>query len=239
MTKRVEKEKEGKISEVDNKLQGLGHPKKKKGKIKILLILGVVFVIALIVFRKPLFNFVRDIPVIKKLMPETENKTEDISSDKLIEINKESEKEIDRLQEVIQKLEDYNENLKGKNESLKKYEEAQKDFLIQKNEWDKGVAAENEQLFIKQFEKIYPQTAEEIYKVIKGNEIVSKEKIEVSKAISEMDSEQAAKALEVLLSTDLDLVKNIMIEMKSTEKSQILESMSSEGAATVIKLIYP
>ena len=94
-------------------------------------------------------------------------------------------------------------------------------------------------MFIEQFEKIYPETAAELYKTLKGEAINTKEQQALAKAVGEMDEDQAAKALEVLLTTDSELVQTIMKEMKDERKSLILSSMTSEGAATVIKLISP
>ncbi len=69
--------------------------------------------------------------------------------------------------------------------------------------------------------------------------ILTTEQQETIKAVQNMDSEQAAKALEVLLSKDIDIVKIIMTNMKGDKKSEILDNMNSESAATVIKLILP
>ena len=239
MTKRVAKDKGNNSNDKSQNSQGLERPKKKKGRVAILLIIALVIVATGIIFKKPLLDMISSIPVVGELVPKIDDEEQEISKEELLKDNKKKEADITRLQGEIDKLKDSNEDLRGKNEILAKYEKEQENFLKQKNDWDKNIANQNEKLFIDQFELMYPATAEEIYIVLKGNEILSKEKQQVSNAIGEMDPDQAAKAIEVLLATDVDLVKNIMLEMKREQKSEILESMTSEGAATVIKLIYP
>lgn len=237
MTKRVAKDKSNKTNDIYKDPKSVDPPKKKKGKLPMLLIIILVLVAAAVIFKEPIMNMARQIPGIGKLLPKEE--TEGKNLDEVLDNNRRLEEEVARLEKEVARLEDSNHEVISKNEILKKYEQEQEDFIKQKNQWDKNIADQNTELFIEQFEQIYPDTAQEIYVRLKGNEIVSKEKAEVSKAIGEMDSEQAAKALEVLLTTDMELVKNIMLEMQNTQKSEILNSMSSEGAATIIKLIYP
>ena len=85
----------------------------------------------------------------------------------------------------------------------------------------------------------YPETANEIYRTLKGEAITTKEQKALANAVGEMDEDQAAKALEVLLTTDAELVQTIMRGMKDERKSLVLSSMTSAGAAQVIKLISP
>ncbi len=54
-----------------------------------------------------------------------------------------------------------------------------------------------------------------------------------------MDESQAAKALELLIATDSELLQVIFEGMNTDRKALILSEMTSESAAQVIKLIAP
>ena len=57
--------------------------------------------------------------------------------------------------------------------------------------------------------------------------------------IGEMDEEQAALALEKIIATDPELIKIIFDGMERERQALILSSMTTQGAAQVIKIISP
>lgn len=211
--------------------------KKKKWPLGILFILIVVGIIYL--FRTPILNILKDVPVIGRFMPDAFSKEETLSIEELDVKVKVQEQEIERLKAEKETLEANNTALSAQNESLKQYESMYADFLAQKEAWDEEVAKTNTDLFIDQFESVYPDTAERIYNTLKGQQILSDKQKALSKTIGEMDEAQAAKALEVLIATDSELLQMIFEGMNTDRKALILSEMTSDSAAQVIKLIAP
>lgn len=211
--------------------------KKKKwllGMLFILIMVGVIYF-----FRTPIINILKDVPVIGRFMPDAFLNEEILSLETLNVKVKAQEQEIERLKAEKETLEANNTALSAQNESLKQYESMYADFLAQKEAWDEEVAKSNADLFIDQFESVYPDTAERIYSTLKGQQILSDKQKALSKTIGEMDETQAAKALELLIATDSELLQAIFEGMNTDRKALILSEMTSDSAAQVIKLIAP
>lgn len=214
-------------------------PKKRKKKKWPLRILSILIVVGVVYFfRTPILNTLKNIPVIGRFMPDVSNE-ETLSTEELNIKVKSQEQEIERLKAEKIALEASNAALNAKNESLKQYESMYTDFLAQKEAWDEEVAKTNTDLFIDQFESVYPDTAERIYNTLKGQQILSDKQKALSKTIGEMDEVQAAKALELLIATDSELLQAIFEGMSTDRKALILSEMTSDSAAQVIKLIAP
>lgn len=216
-------------------------PKKKKKKKKWLIILVILVLIGGLIFffRKPILSGLSKVPIIGKFIPSQDEAVEELSAEELKVKVKVQEQEMTRLEEQVEELKRANEELTNKNESLAQYEASYDDFMKQKAEWDEEVARTNPELFIKQFEAVYPEIAERIYKVLKGEKMLSDEQKKLSSTIAQMDEDQAANVLELLVSTDSELVKSIFAGMNTDRKALILSSMSEQGAAQVVKLIAP
>lgn len=216
--------------------------KSKKRQSKKWIAIGLILIILLgvgFVFRTSLIDLMKDVPLVNKLIPYKKESEEGLSKEELLDQYETQKQELLLLQEKINSLEELNKDLETRNTTLKEYESNYEIFLEQKSAWDQSIAESNPELFIEQFEKIYPETAEELYKNLKSQVIYTKEQQNLAKAVGDMDEDQAARALEVLLTTDDQLVRMIMQEMKDDKKSLILSSMTSDAAAKVIKLISP
>ena len=212
--------------------------KRKKKKWPVMIILTLIIVGLIYFFREPIFSKLSNVPVIGKFIPAS-SKEAVLSVEELRIKVSAQEQEIERLKAENETLEASNTALSSKNESLKQYESMYTEFVAQKEAWDETVAKTNTELFIDQFESVYPDTAERIYKTLKGEKILSDKQKALSKTIGEMDEAQAAKALELLISTDSELIQVIFEGMNADEKALILSEMSSTSAAQVIKLISP
>ena len=68
---------------------------------------------------------------------------------------------------------------------------------------------------------------------------MSKEQKAYANTIGQMDAEQAAKAMEILLTTDPELIQMIFENMGQEQRAAILDNMTSQGAAQTMKLISP
>lgn len=214
-------------------------PRKRKKKKWPLMMLFILVVVGIsYYFRVPILNTLENIPVIGQFIPDVSNE-ETLSKEALNVKVKSQEQEIERLKTEKEALEASNTALRSQNESLKQYESMYTDFLAQKEAWDEEIAKTNTQLFIDQFENVYPDTAERIYNTLKGQKLLSDQQKALSKTIGEMDEAQAAKALELLIATDPELLQVIFEGMNTDRKALILSEMASDSAAQVIKLIAP
>lgn len=216
--------------------------KSKKRQRKKWIGVGIICIILVgigFIFRTSLIDLMKDVPVINKLLPYEQENEEEISKEDLLSQYEAQKQELLVLQEKINSLEEVNKDLETRNRVLKEYESNYEAFLEQKTTWDQSIAESNPELFIQQFEQIYPETAAELYQTLKSQELYTKEQQNLAKTVGDMEEDQAARALEVLLTTDDQLVRMIMQEMKEDKKSLILSSMTSDAAAKVIKLISP
>lgn len=234
MAKMVEK-----AENIENKTPSTkpAKPKKKKGFLIILVLLLLIGIVGFI-FRKPLGTLLKDVPVIGSLMT-VEDAQGKLSYNELQSKLVATELETTTLKGKVENYEAEIKALEEKIETLKQYETSYSNFLAQKEAWDEGVARTNKELFIEQFEQMYPDTAEKIYSQFKSKSIMSKEQKSYANTIGQMDAEQAAKALEILLGTDPELIQMIFENMGQEQKAAIMDNMSSEKAAQAIKLISP
>ena len=216
-------------------------PKKRKKKKSWLIVLIIIIILGALIFffRKPILNVAREIPIIGEYLGEAEEGEAELSLDELKAIVSSQESEINSLKGEIETLSSNNNALKEKNESLKQYETMYTDFMAQKSAWDEEVAKTNSDLFIEQFEAMYPDTAERIYATLKGEKVLSDEQKKVAKTVGNMAEDKAAAALESLLTTDAELIKIIFDGMSNDRQAAILSEMSAQSAAQVIKLISP
>lgn len=216
-------------------------PKKRKKKKWPLILIFLVIVGGIVFFfKEPILNGLSRLPVVGKFVPTLESEgDEDISPEELKVKVETQAREIERLEAEVESLENTNKVLDEKNKDLTQYELMYTDFMDQKAAWDEAVAKTNPELFIQQFETVYPDVAERIYQTLKTDEIFSDEQKKLSATISQMDETQAAAALEILLSTDSELVQSIFEGMGTDKKALILSSMTEKTAAQVIKLISP
>ena len=212
--------------------------KRKKKKWPILMIVLLIIGGLLFFFKEPILNGLSKVPVIGRFIP-LEEEEENLSAEELkVKVDTQTH-EIERLKAQVESLENDKVALEEKNKDLVQYESMYTDFMNQKATWDETVAKSNPELFIEQFETFYPEVAERIYQSLKGEQILSDEQKKLSVTIGQMDENQAAAALELLISTDPELIQAIFAGMGTDRKALILSAMTEQGAAQVIKLISP
>lgn len=219
------------------------YERKKKKRVLPIIMVGAVLVGSVFVIQKSgdnaVTNKLRSLPVIGGLFGESGTTEVTMSYDELVTALAQSQEEVATLEKEKANLEMANDTLTNKVKSLSEYEANYENFLKQKEAWDMQVAENNPDLFIEQFEAMYPEIAENIYSRLKGNNIITKEQKKYSSTVAQMDSDQAAKAVEALISTDTELIKVIFDNMGQEQSAAILSGMSTEGAAKVLKLISP
>ncbi|MGL6173043.1 MAG: hypothetical protein ACRC1P_00330 [Cellulosilyticaceae bacterium] len=208
---------------------------KKKKKKKVVVGMGLAVLIAgVVIFNKEKIeqsligtNAQNDHPYIQ------------LSKEELIQKVEVLEEKNNLLQAEIQAEGEEKVRLLKKIEGLQTYENRYNDFLEQKKSWDIQIARSNPKLFIEQYESMYPEHADEIYKELKQKSQLTKEQKEYAKVIGEMDEVQAAKALEKIVPTDPELVKKLFEGMPNERQSLILSEMTTQVAAQTIKLLSP
>ncbi|WP_069997454.1 hypothetical protein [Cellulosilyticum sp. I15G10I2] len=236
--------KNSKSIELEAKPSPIEPKKNKKGKqlLVFVVILAVVGIVGF-VFRKQLGQFLaanlKNVPIVGSVFKEESDPYLNITKEQLIQELEVKKTEQTNLDQRIKSLQEQNEILEQRITDLKEYEVKHEDFLNQKEAWDKEVAKTNPNMFLEQFEKMYPETMEKIYKDIKIDTQITKAQKQFATTIAQMEPEQAARALEILIPTDPELIKLIFASMEQERKSLILNNMLSSNAATVIKLLSP
>ena len=191
----------------------------------------------------------KDVPVINLILPAASDEEAAAESDlpyktladaldrleELETINKENEARIQGLQEEV--TEKDNEIAR-----LKVFEEDQTAFNEQKNEFYNevvyGNSAPDADTYIKWYESIDAEAAEEIYRQVIADKEASGEIKELANAYAEMDPASAAEVLQKM-SGNLDTVAKIMDNMSSSDKAEILQELDQDFAANITKKLMP
>lgn len=221
---------------------------KKKRKIGfkgiiIMFLLLTIGVMAVYYNRDPINNFLaknlKQVPVLNKVFKVPTEPYLNQSKQVLVETIKEKEQQITDLNNTIDQLKEEKLALERTITNLKEYEKNYNEFMKQKQAWDENIAKANPDLFIAQYEKMYPENAEEIYAQLKSDALTTKKHKEYAKTIEQMDEKVAAQSMEILLQTDPELVKIVFNSMSSEKRAAVLSAMKAENSSKVIKLIYP
>lgn len=216
---------------------------KKKGKGIILLIVVLLLVglgAGIYLNRDSIAKVVKDVPVLNQIFKVSEENTllTQSSEELAAEISK-LESQIQALQINLEASESRNETLQQQVTTLSQYEKEQAAFVEEKQAWQTALAKENPNLYIEQYELMEPELAQMIYKDLIVQVEMDKAQKQFANTVAEMDPEQAAKALEVIIPTDPELIQLLFNGMVIERKAEILSAMESSKAAQVIKLISP
>ena len=183
-----------------------------------------------------------DVPVLNKILPESEE-TETISSESyggytnLRDAVNDIEKlklQLESAQNTVNADAEKITELENEVTRLKTFEE--------KNEfYEEVVYAENgpgAEEYVKYYETMDPETAENLYKEVVKEEAVSEEIKRYAQAYSEMKPKQAASIFEGM-TDNLDLVAKILGVMEPDDRGAILGVMDSAVAAKITKIMDP
>lgn len=193
----------------------------------------------------------KDVPVINKILPDYSTEDEDRTGsvtginedaqDSLEDANAEIRELQEELIDKTEKLETDKEtidSLKKEVSKLKKYKDAFEDFDELKKEFDEEVVFGENALsyeeYMKFYEEMEPENAEEIYRQCVEQQ-QGDAKIQAQADIyASMEAESAAAILENMTG-DLDLVCQILSGMKEQQASDILAAMDTNIASKITK----
>ncbi len=191
-----------------------------------------------------------DVPVLNKILPESEETESTTGEDYGGYSNlKDAVNDVESLKVQLESAQatvnaDAEKITELQNEvaRLKTFEDKQLEFQRIKNEfYEEVVYAENgpgPDEYVKYFESMDPETAENLYKEVVKTEAVSEEIKEYAQAYSEMKPKQAATIFEGM-TDNLDLVAKILGVMEPDDRGAILGVMDSTVAAKITKIMDP
>lgn len=191
-----------------------------------------------------------DVPVLNKILPESEETEPTTGEDYGGYSNlKDAVNDVESLKVQLESAQatvnaDAEKITELQNEvaRLKTFEDKQLEFQRIKNEfYEEVVYAENgpgPDEYVKYFESMDPETAENLYKEVVKTEAVSEEIKEYAQAYSEMKPKQAATIFEGM-TDNLDLVAKILGVMEPDDRGAILGVMDSTVAAKITKIMDP
>ena len=224
---------------------------KSKKKKPYILILAIVAIVALLVAAikfdigkissKYLAPQIGNVPILKNVLPKTteEGLYETYNKDELINLLSGSEIQLEEAQKQLEDQILITQQLEKQIEGLEVFEQEHLQFKEDKQLFDEQVASINKEEFVTFYEKMYPENAQNIYSDIVKVQQLTKEQRKYASLISEMDETRAAKLLENLFQTDMDIILSILSNMETESASAILAEMDSKIASTVVKQLSP
>lgn len=191
----------------------------------------------------------KDVPVIKYILPGPSDEEAAIESDYPYDTLDEALQQIKIMDEAIGSkdaeivaLNDKIKELESEVSRLSVYEEEKNSFEEEKNKFYNeivyGESAPDTDIYVEWYNSLDAEHAEKIYREIIEADKADAEITDLATAYESMDSAKAAKILESM-SNDMDTVALIMNNMDAKARGEILASMSPEFAASITKKLIP
>jgi len=190
-------------------------------------------------------GIIDSIPIVNSLFPPPQTHDGDRDPRDLM-TNAELISEIYALQNEIDMLNSDNDDLKrrigiytAEIENLRAVEEQQEQFRNDKNEFDKLIAMRDPASYTKFYESISPENADTLYREagLASGRVQALKRL--TNTVSAMEESTSARMLETLMATDMDLVVLLLTNISTGTSGMIIESMSAENAAAVVKRMAP
>ena len=191
----------------------------------------------------------KDVPVINMILPAASDDEAANETSLPYKNLAEALAQIDALNATVaadqEKIQSMTEQIQEKDNEivrLKGFENDQERFVQLKNEFYNevvyGNSAPDADTYIKWYESIDPDAAEEIYRQVVAQQEASSEIKDLATTYAEMEPASAAKILETMKG-DLDTVTKIMQEMASSDRAEIMAEMDPDFAANITKKLMP
>ncbi len=193
---------------------------------------------------------IKNVPYLNKILPESavvEESTEDsqyayTNLDDAINRIKELEIELANAQNSANSDADYISELEQKAAELDEYKQNEADFEAEKEKWYQDVVFSDEAPDISNYKEYYESidaaNAEVLYKQVVEQTAKSEEMDDYIKAYSTMKPKEAAAIFDTM-TDNLQLVADILSNMDSQSRANILGKMDADTAAKVTEIMEP
>lgn len=188
----------------------------------------------------------KDVPVVNKILPDPT--AEELESEgtykyrtlkEAVERIDELELELDSINETGRVNSDYVKELEEEVKRLQAFESDQEAFKERVRRFDTNVVYAEEAPDIEEYrtyyEEIQPDNAAEIYRQVIQDIRISEKVASLAKSYSNMEPDKAAEVLTIMTANDLELVCDIIGQMKAEVSAPILAAMDSATAAKITK----
>lgn len=186
----------------------------------------------------------KDIPVINRILPEVsdeqkayENGYHFKNMEEMYEYIKKLESDVDKLREENDDYAARQLELLRENENLRHYEEEQDAFAKRVEEFDRNVVYNEKapltEEYLKWYEGMYPKNAAAIYKELAEKKQYDSKIQEKADYLSKMKPEESAAILQEM-SSDIDLICDLLYCMKKSQVSDVLKNMEPLFAARIL-----
>ena len=236
----------------------------EKGSSKIVLALVTILIIAIwlgiiaILIKSDvggfgssvLYPLLKDVPYINKILPEPESSTEQTESteyqygslSEAIERIKELEQELDAANSTDKKDKKKIKDLKKQIKDLSKYKEDQAAFEKEKEKYYEEVVFSDQAPDIQQYKAYYesidPENAEVLYKQVVEQITYDSQVEDYAKTYSNMKPQEAATIFDTM-TDNLGLVADILMNMGTQQRADILGKMDATTAAKLTEIMEP
>lgn len=237
-------------SKKDKKKKDKNKDGKKKRKLLPLLLFAIILgaLVAILGFNagnireKYLRSTLEKIPVVKNILPKSEEGADEyagLSQEALASQARALDAKNKSLEEDNKDLNEQIKNLNQEMTRLREIEANQNAFKQEKESFDKMIAENDPKAYSTFYESIEPDTAKEIYKEITQSSQKDKAEKQYTQTFESMKKDAAAKVLEEMMGTDMDLVVQILNDISSEQRANILGAMDPANAASCARQMAP
>ena len=262
--KREKKEKKGKKNTKGNTTEQDDEEEEKAGG-KLVLVLVTILIIAVwmgiigILIKTDvggfgstvLYPLLKDVPYINKILPEPEGLEDQTQESTEYQYGSLSEA-VDRIKELEKELDDANstnknnkkkiKDLKAQIEDLSKYKEDEAAFEKEKEKYYEEVVFSDQAPDIQQYKTYYegidPENAEVLYKQVVEQITYDSQVEDYAKTYSNMKPQEAAGIFDTM-TDNLGLVADILMNMGTQQRADILGKMDATTAAKLTEIMEP
>ena len=190
----------------------------------------------------------KDIPYVNRILPDSED---DLSTeedypyknmDEAVAYIKELEQELAQAQQGSSENSAYIADLEAQSQKLKEYEANEAAFEEEKEKFYNEVVFSDQALDIEQYKEYYesidPENAEVLYKQVVEQITYDSQVEDYAKTYSNMKPQEAASIFDTM-TDNLGLVADILMNMGTQQRADILGKMDATTAAKLTEIMEP
>ena len=225
----------------------------KKGKVGLIVLLTLIALILIFIIMvafnafglrdNMLFPLLRNIPVIGSLVPDgTAAANEGDIAATVADLEAETymlAAENASLEAQLEILTGMIEQVERENARLAEFEAVHQQFLTDRETFYRNLAMENPDAFLNFFETMHPALAEEMFASLASEQIDEERWRNYLASWSNMNPVHVARVIESMLTTDMRLIVDVMLELPEPFRGSILNALSADSAAAVLRQMEP